>query len=73
MTAELERERWSTHQFGELSEFAQILRQRYQLVIAGDQNFERQTAQMSGECGQLVPTAERKQEPRESETAGSND
>lgn len=68
-----ERERWSTHQFGELSEFAQILRQWYQLVIAGDQNFERQTAQMSGESGQLVPTAERKREPRESETAGSND
>lgn len=55
-------ENCSTHQFSELSELAQILRQWYQLVIAGDQNFERQSAQMSGESGQLVPTAERKWE-----------
>lgn len=49
-----------THQFSELSEFAQVFWQRYQLVIAGDEDFERQTAQMCRESGQLVPTADRK-------------
>lgn len=59
----------TTHQFGELSELAEFFRQGHELVVAGDEHFEWQTAQVSRQSGHLITTAETHTHTHSSENA----
>lgn len=45
-----------TDQLGEVPQLSQLLRQGNQLVVAGDQNLQREAADDGGQHRQLVPT-----------------
>lgn len=45
-----------THQLGEVPQLTQLLWQRNQFVVAGDQNLQREAAHDGGQHRQLVST-----------------